>query len=99
MNLVRWILIFLIMGIFSLGSFKLVKFNLELEKRTKELSEKLEKLERENNYLMSQIKYYQNPENLLKEARAQFNYHQIGENLVIIVPNVTSTESETSSRP
>lgn len=55
----------------------------ELEVKTAALKEAIAKSE-------SEIKYFSEEANLLKELKSQFNYREPGENLVIVVP-ATST--------
>ncbi len=43
-------------------------------------------LDAENTLLENKIVYFQNPKNLEKEARSQFNYARPGEKLIIVVP-------------
>ena len=40
----------------------------------------------ENSLLENKIAYFQNPKNLEKEARSQFNYARPGEKLIIVIP-------------
>ncbi|PIR88171.1 MAG: hypothetical protein COU10_00660 [Candidatus Harrisonbacteria bacterium CG10_big_fil_rev_8_21_14_0_10_45_28] len=43
-------------------------------------------LEIENKELKEDLEFYQDDKNLSKELRAQFNYHEPGEELLILVP-------------
>lgn len=91
MGIWRWGVILAILLVLGAGAFQLTRTNTDLRGRVENLSEKLDKLEGENQYLTGQIDYLQNPENLLKEVRAHFNYRRPGEELIIIVPSATST--------
>lgn len=58
----------------------------------KKMEAELEAVQRSQSQLESDKTFYQIPENMEKELRARFNYHQADENMIIIVPS-------TSSRP
>jgi cell division protein FtsB len=49
-------------------------------------SELIGKLEKENEETDKEIKYFSNPDNLLKELRSKFNYRFPGEKFIIVVP-------------
>jgi cell division protein FtsB len=56
------------------------------------LRETADLLKKENASLTDKIEYLKNPENLIKELRAQLNYKKEGENMVIVIPKkATST--------
>jgi len=80
-----------ILAVLALGIYSLVSKNQALGKKAGELGASLQKLQDENDYLASQIKYFEHPENLLKELKSQFNYREAGEKLIIIVPSATGT--------
>lgn len=46
----------------------------------------------EEERLLSELEYYSNPINFLKELRARFNYRAPDEKGIILVPNTTSTD-------
>lgn len=46
----------------------------------------------ESSALQSNYEYYQNPANLEKELRARFNFKKQGENMIIIVPQASSSQ-------
>jgi len=75
-----------ILAVLALGIYSLVSKNQVFGKKASELGASLQKLQDENDYLASQIKYFEHPENLLKELKSQFNYREEGEKLIIIVP-------------
>lgn len=50
------------------------------------LSAKGNNLFEENNKIKSDIKYFSNKDNLEKELRSKFNYKNIGEKIIIIIP-------------
>jgi cell division protein FtsB len=58
----------------------------ELKAELSGLSSRLEALNEENGFLMSEINYFSNPENLEKELRSKLNYKSPGEEMMIIVP-------------
>lgn len=75
----------------GLGGYGLMGEKRGLKNEVTELRGEFEALEKENRELVARIKYFENPENLLKEIKSQFNYREQGEGLIIIVPNATST--------
>lgn len=77
------------------GVYDLWNENEQLENRINEVSAEHQKLIDENRNLEEDIEYYQNPENLLEEAKKNFNYREEGEKMFIIVPEDSeSGESE-----
>jgi len=86
----------LILGLISLlllaGLWNLYREKTGLEKEAKTLKAELEGITRGVTALEKKVEYFKNPENLLKEAKSQFNYRASDEKLIIIVPSVTSTE-------
>ncbi len=55
----------------------------------------LQKSKIEYQSLQSDFNYYLNPQNLLKEIRARFNFRAIGEKMIILVPRTpSSTQSQ-----
>lgn len=81
------------------GVYDLVVEKGSLQGEVNNLSQKVKSLENENKSLAESINYFKNPENLLKELKSQFNYHEVGEKLIIIVPGATSSVQGTSTRP
>ena len=71
------------------GIFNLNKSKKELETEFNNLESKFLTLEKENKTLAARVEYFKIPENLLKELKAQFNYKEAGEELIIIVPPKT----------
>ena len=65
-----------------------------LEKEGEGLQAELSGLLEENKELQEEIKYYEDEENLLKEAKSQFNYRAPDEKLFIIVPGAAATSTE-----
>ena len=68
------------------GIYGLINEKNNLEKKAAGFRAEFEGLEKENKELSARIKYFENPENLLKEIKSQFNYREQGEGLIIIVP-------------
>ena len=56
------------------------------EKQLKNIQTQKESIESENQKLKADISYFSFLENLEKEAKAQFNFIQPGEKLIIVVP-------------
>ena len=91
MSLWKILVVLIVVALLGWGVYNLVQEKNSLGREAGELSEVLKSLEEENRTLTSKIEYFQNPENLLKEVKSQFNYREEGEGLIIIVPNVTNT--------
>lgn len=54
----------------------------------------IERLTREKQGLESDIDYFSDAHNLMKEFRSLFNYKKPGEKLIILIPAATSTPGE-----
>jgi len=80
------LIIFVIFAVLGWGFYNLSREKSLLKGEIDELGVKLNRLEEENKNLTSRIEFYQEPENLLKEVKSQFNYREAGEGLIIIVP-------------
>jgi cell division protein FtsB len=84
------LLIFFILGAVVLAVITQIYFILkersELKTELEKLAASLDALNEENGFLMSEINYFSNPENLEKELRSKFNYRDAGEKMMIIVP-------------
>ena len=70
--------------ILGIQTFRKVKEINVLEKKTSLLKRNLEKMKAENLKLEEEIKYFQNPQNLEKEARKRFSLKKEGEKVIII---------------
>lgn len=87
--MVRFFKIILIVGLLGLAVWGLL--NLEIQNRRLEV--KINNLEtgagalgKENQSLEENIKYFRQPDNLMKELKSLFNYRQPGEKMMIIIP-------------
>ena len=84
------LLIFFVLGAILLvvltQIYLILKERGELKAKLDGLSARLDELNKENGFLMSEINYFSNPENLEKELRSKFNYRDAGEKMMIIVP-------------
>lgn len=58
-----------------------------LQARFSSVTEEIETLENENENLKNDIRYFDEPDNVAKELKAQFNYKKPGEKLLIVIPN------------
>lgn len=86
MRLWKIIIIILVFAVLGTGVYSLRSEGKKLEAEVGELTAILNKLDRENEELRNNIKYFEEPENLLKELKSQFNYKERGEELIIIIP-------------
>lgn len=86
----RLLIIAVLVIFIVLISYQNVRFYLEwhaARSEYKALQGRLQTIEEGNKALEEEILYYQNPENLAKEARAQLNYKKPGEKVIVIVPS------------
>ena len=60
-----------------------------IEEKRNKLRAELSAITEGNEDIESKIEYYEDEENLLKEAKSQFNYRAPDEELIIIVPEDT----------
>lgn len=85
--------VFLIVVLVVLGSQ--VRFfwqkNKEGEARYRELQAEMAQAKTSYDKAKADLNYYLNPDNLEKELRARFNYRSLGEKMLIIVPQTSST--------
>jgi len=58
----------------------------QLKSKLQTFTAKAQILDKENNEIKSEIKYFQLPENLQKELRSKLNYKKPGEKMIIITP-------------
>lgn len=80
------IFLIIIITILALQVFKIRDERLSVEKQLKNIQTQKEDLKSENQKLKADISYFSFLENLEKEAKAQFNFIQPGEKLIIVVP-------------
>ncbi len=75
--------------VFAATSWQVYKLEIKkniLQAEVSKTEKKVQALTDENVLLEKNIVYFENPKNLEKEARSQFNYALPNENLIIIVP-------------
>ena len=70
--------------ILGIQTFRKIKEINVLEKKEGLLKRNLEKMKAENLKLEEEVKYFQNPQNLEKEARKRFSLKKEGEKVIII---------------
>ena len=73
--------------------FSFVRQKQELNATLTDMQNRLAQEKSQEADLQSQTQYLENPTNLEKELRSQFNYKKPGETMIIIVPGQTSTPS------
>lgn len=93
----RFVVILLIVALLGWGIVRLLEERHAESADVQELTTSADALKEENAALLSQIQYYKNPENLLKELKSQFNYKESGEQLIIVVPPQASSTEATST--
>ena len=67
-----------------------------LAKQAQELKVQLDKAQQNYQQLQGDFQYLQNPINLEKELRARFNYKALGEKMIILVPNQSTSATPTN---
>ena len=94
----RWRIGIITLVALALGfmSWSLYKEHRGFRASVSELRAKRAAVEDENRALRERVEYYKIPENLLKEARARFNFTKPGEKLLIVIPK---EDTSTSSSP
>lgn len=75
--------------------FSFIKEQRQLSQTLVETQARLQKAQADEANLSAQLKYLQDPANLQKELRGQFNYKKPGETMLILVPAQTSTATST----
>ncbi|MEW6617079.1 MAG: septum formation initiator family protein [Patescibacteria group bacterium] len=93
MKILKILLFIVIFGILVWGFYRLKTEREIFTAEVKKLQETADSLKKENASLVEKIEYFKNPENLVKELRAQLNYKKQGENMIIVIPpKATSTQ-------
>ena len=93
MGTVWKIVIFVVIaGLLGVGIYKLWLQNSRLESEIDKMNASLTEIQDENRELEDRIEYFQNPNNLLKELKSQFNYREQGEEMIIVVPRTNGGE-------
>ena len=93
MKILKILLFLVISGILVWGFYRLKAEREIFIAEVKKLQETANSLKKENASLVEKIEYFKNPENLVKELRAQLNYKKQGENMIIVIPpKATSTQ-------
>jgi len=94
----QW-LAFIVVGIIIvIAGFQLFRLYAEKSDLTRRLSNfqtTVDSLTSENQKLETDIEYFGNEENLVKELKSKFNYVELGEKLMIIVPGTSSSSTST----
>ncbi|MEK7555078.1 MAG: hypothetical protein AAB518_03800 [Patescibacteria group bacterium] len=76
----------LLLVVIGVQAYRLAGQKNELETQALKLDAEAKKIREENQGIESDLGYYANPENLMKEFRSLFNYRMPSEELHIIVP-------------
>lgn len=93
MGRLRIFIILAVAFVFAFMAYSIIKEKRVYEASVHMLQAKKAGLESENANLSAKIEYFKNPQNLLKEARTQFNFVGPGEKVIIIIPENTGTSS------
>ena len=87
----------LVIALLGVGLYNLTRERRAAEADVAALEVKFEELRAEQEKTVSEIEYYSNPENRIKEAKRQQNFIKDGETLVIIVPEIATGTEATSA--
>lgn len=87
----------LVFAVLGWGMYNLMSAKVALNSEVDTLQKSVSSLTDENRNLRASIEYFKLPENLLKEVKSQFNYHEIGEKLIIIVPGTNATSATSTA--
>lgn len=98
MNIVKTAILLVLVALVGYTGYTLVRERSVAAKEAANLAEIANKLSDENAKLESDIEYYKRPENLLKASKAQFNYKANGEQMIIVVPDTTSTTATSAKK-
>lgn len=74
------------LGLIGTQVVRLISDERRLSKEVDEVAKKTEMLAKENNAIKTDLQYYADTENLMKEFKSLFNYRAPNEELHIIVP-------------
>jgi cell division protein FtsB len=80
------LILLVFLGLIIVQAFRLNNERLKLEEGLAKISPRIESLEQKNKDLKSDLRYFAEPENLLKEFKSEFNYKNPGERMIIVVP-------------
>ena len=88
-----------VVAVIGWGFISLYSSKNAAESQAQALQVDYNQLQQENRNLSSEIQYFQDPANLIKQLKAQTNYKNPGEGLIIVVPGTTGTVTSTTSTP
>jgi len=86
-----WGIVLLVIALLGWGVYTLASEQNTLESDWEGLQATVAALQSENAALREKIEYIKQPENILKELKSQFNYTEVGEKLLIIIPPAASS--------
>lgn len=92
-------MIALVVTLLGWGAWRLAEEREALMSEADKLQKTADDLKNENASLESQIRYYQEPANLLKALKSQFNYKEPGERLIIVVPSESTSSEAANANP
>ncbi|MBI2035624.1 MAG: septum formation initiator family protein [Candidatus Liptonbacteria bacterium] len=76
----------LLIVLMSYQNFNFFRDYRTVKKEFSELKSQFDDLKLSNSKIEEDVRYYENEDNLEKEARSQLNYKDPGEKLIIVVP-------------
>ena len=86
MKIVLFIIIVILFAVVGSQTYFILKERNQLRAEVASVTGKLDALYKENITLKEDISYFSNPANLEKELKAKFNYKELGEKMIIVVP-------------
>lgn len=95
----RYAIFIVIIALLGWGIYGVVVEKGELSGDTEALRAEFHALEEENRGIEKDLVYYEDPENLVKALKEQFNYRAPDEKLIILVSPAPGTSSTATSLP
>ena len=92
MRLWQWLVLAVAVGFFAFGVYWLSLEKRVADAEVKKLEAELLSAVAEEDALEGKVQYLSEPENLVKEIKAQFNYRRPDEKLIIVVSSSTGIE-------
>ncbi|MDO8557346.1 MAG: septum formation initiator family protein [Candidatus Jorgensenbacteria bacterium] len=94
----RSVALLAVIALLGFGIYNLHGQRKALDAEVADLRAKFEKLQHKKDTTASDIEYFNNPENRLKEVKKQQNLVNSGEKLIIVVPETKTATTTASSK-
>ena len=84
-------ILLILLALVGVQIYSFLKQQRDLSQTLADVQNRLAKARQDEASLTATMQYLQNPVNLTKELRSQFNYKKPGETMIVIVPGASST--------